>query len=228
MASAQTLINASLRTLGVLASGETATAEESSDALDTLNRMMESWRLERLSAYALVNQSVAWAANLSSKTMGTGGDWNIVRPVKIESANWLDSAGTVFPLESATQEAFATLDSLVGTPMQYCYESTYPLATLRLWPTPDAAGTAVCVVRVPFSALVLGDTISLPPGYERAMVFNLAVELAAQYGIEPPPSVVAMAKDAKADIKRNNMAVPLLNVDFGQRTGSDIVSGDYV
>lgn len=46
MATARDLITMSLRTLGVLHSGETPSAEEADDALDTLNQLMNSWRYE--------------------------------------------------------------------------------------------------------------------------------------------------------------------------------------
>jgi hypothetical protein len=46
MTTARDLITMSLRTLGVLHSGETPSAEEGSDGLDTLNQLMNSWLYE--------------------------------------------------------------------------------------------------------------------------------------------------------------------------------------
>ena len=43
MTTARTLITRSLRTLGVLHSGETPSAEEANDALDSLNEMLGAW-----------------------------------------------------------------------------------------------------------------------------------------------------------------------------------------
>ncbi len=43
MTTARTLITRSLRTLGVLHSGETPSAEEANDALDALNEMLGAW-----------------------------------------------------------------------------------------------------------------------------------------------------------------------------------------
>ena len=48
MTTAGDLINGSLRLLGVLAEGETPSAETSQDALVAMNQMVQSWNTERL------------------------------------------------------------------------------------------------------------------------------------------------------------------------------------
>jgi hypothetical protein len=45
-------INRALRLLGVLAEGETPSADMSNDALTALNQMIDSWNTERLSVFA--------------------------------------------------------------------------------------------------------------------------------------------------------------------------------
>ena len=48
---ANDLIERSLRTIGVLASGETATGSDAADSFTTLNGMMDSWATQRLTIY---------------------------------------------------------------------------------------------------------------------------------------------------------------------------------
>lgn len=48
----------------------------------------------------------------------------------------------------------------------------------------------------------LTTDVALPPGWERAVVANLALELSPYYGREPNEVVVAMARSALAMIKR--------------------------
>ena len=204
MSTAQSLINASLRKIGALASGETPSGEESSDAFDTLNRMLESWRLEGMSAFATTE--ISQAISSAQTTIGTGGTINTTRPVQIENAFWVDGDVT-FDLDIVTASEFNRLSqpASTGTPEVLYYDSAYPLATINLYPTPTS-GTLKAQVRTPLTAFaLLGSTVTLPPGYERALVYSLAVELAPDFGMEASPTVVAIARDAKADIQRNNI-----------------------
>ena len=49
-------INRALRLLGVLAEGETPSADMSNDALTALDQMIDSWNTERLSVFATQDQ----------------------------------------------------------------------------------------------------------------------------------------------------------------------------
>lgn len=50
-------------------------------------------------------------------------------------------------------------------------------------------------VKLEMATLSLTSTIPLPAGYDDALAFNLAIGLAAEFGIEPPPAVVARARE---------------------------------
>ena len=60
MATAGDQINGALRLLGVLAEGETPSAETSQDALNALNQMIDSWNTERLSVFSTQDQVFNW------------------------------------------------------------------------------------------------------------------------------------------------------------------------
>ena len=75
---------------------------------------------------------------------------------------------------------------------------------LTFWPTPsEALQLSISVDRV-ISDLTLATVLSFPPGYRKALRAALACELCPEYGREPSPSLVEMAKTSKADIKRAN------------------------
>lgn len=56
----------------------------------------------------------------------------------------------------------------------------------------------------------------MPVGYTRAIRYNLAVELAMEYGKQPSAQVMAMAEELKAQLMRVNAEPVLLQSDaFG-------------
>ena len=90
MATAQTIINRALRLIGAIEAGETPTSDESADALEALNAMIESWQTERLFVYALVDTSFSMVAGDGSYTVGPSGNFNLtpgcVEPIKVRGS----------------------------------------------------------------------------------------------------------------------------------------------
>jgi hypothetical protein len=74
MTTAGEQINGALRLLGVLAEGETPSAETSQDALSAMNQMIDSWNTERLSVYATQDQVLTWPTNQRVRTLGHADD----------------------------------------------------------------------------------------------------------------------------------------------------------
>jgi hypothetical protein len=59
---------------------------------------------------------------------------------------------------------------------------------------------------------MLNDCLSVPPGYNEALVFNLAVAIAPEYGKEASGTVMARANETLAIIKRKNIVVEQLKI----------------
>src|ERR1017187_9802781 len=79
------LINSAFRKIGVIAAGELPNSDESADALISLNVMLESWSAEQVAIYQILNFQGLLVATQQAYTMGTGGNFNTARPIKIES-----------------------------------------------------------------------------------------------------------------------------------------------
>jgi hypothetical protein len=88
-------INRALRLLGVLAEGETPSAETSQDALIALNQMIDSWSTERLSVYYTQDQVFNWPSGEIKRTLGPTGDFVGNRPVMLDDATYYRSPGGV-------------------------------------------------------------------------------------------------------------------------------------
>ena len=59
----------------------------------------------------------------------------------------------------------------------------------------------------------LADSVIVPPGYKRALEYNLSIELGPKYGKKATADLVQLAIMSKADIKRTNYTIGELKAD---------------
>lgn len=209
------LIASSLRLIGVLASGETPSGNEAADALLILQQMIDSWQTERLNIFTINIQDFPLVAGQQTYTLGVGGNFNTTRPTEIESMSviWLANPAQPLelPLEMLTdkQWQYVPVKAVPSTLPVYVYDDgSYPLRNLNFWPIP----TVVDNVRIyawqtltTFSDLT--TDVVFPPGYLKAIRYNLAVDLAPEFGRSAPPEVGAQAILSKAKIKLVNAPI---------------------
>ena len=209
MATAQTLIDRALRLNGVIASGQSPTATETADALIALNAMLESWQTDKLNVYAFVDTAIALTAADASYTVGPSGDFNLTpRPSKIEQC-FIRISNFDYPVKLVeSEEWFAIVDKTTTTsdiPTKAYYEPSLPTGTLLLWPVPNTANSLHIVTWTSLVTLASAATaIALPAGYERAIVYNLAVETAPEFGAHVTREIAKIAAESYAAIKRMN------------------------
>jgi hypothetical protein len=112
-------------------------------------------------------------------------------------------------------------ETAASMPTAFYYEQAYPLGTLFLWPRPMETKKLVLFVWKQFeTSMVLSDTVVLPPGYERFIVYSLAVELSAQPGARLSPVALRLAEEARRSIENINARIPILSVPSGLFGGS--------
>ena len=222
MATAADLIKGSMRLIGAIAAGETPSASETADGLTALNDMIDSWSNEHLLIPSKVIEKFDLVASTASYTMGSSGDFNTTRPLKIDLAYLEEqSSSPVFemPIEILNQKQYGdiTTKTLTSTfPTKLFVEYEYPLVELIFWPVPTATDKVVLHSWKPLTTYALSSTtVSVAPGYSRALRYNLAIELAPEFGKEPPASVVAIAMESKESIKRMNIQPHYLEADPG-------------
>ena len=206
MATTLDLIKRSLRILDVRGSGESIPADEAADALTVINAMLDEWRNEKLMCYAFQDQTITLVNGQATYTVGPTGDLVTTRPVKIESA-YFTEGGYDYPVNVLSRAEWdgitdkTTTSSFVDSIQ---LEGTYPDATIKVWPVPNAANSIKIKTWTPLTAMTLSQTFALPPGYENAIVYNLAIDIAPEFGAEPSALIYRKAKTAKAGIKRVN------------------------
>lgn len=209
MATAQTIIDRALRLIGAIASGESPTTQESTDALTALNSMIESWQTERLYVYAMVETAFTMSVGDNSYTVGPSGNFNLTpRPPKIEDA-FVREGDIDYPLtqiDFARWDAIADKTTTSNIPEFFYYEPTLSTGTLMLWPVPSSANSLRIVTWTTLSSLAeVETTVTLPQGYQRALEYNLALEIAPEYEKQPSQDVYRIASESIANIKRANI-----------------------
>ena len=202
-------INAALRLLGVLAEGETPSSDTSADALAALNQMLDSWSIERLAVYATGTQTFTWPANTQSLTLGpTGATITGTRPVNIDASTYYNYQNLSYQLEQINQEQYNAIVLKTATsplPAYLFVNMGMPNIEMSLYPVPGGDITFYLVSDTVLSqASTTSTVLSFPPGYLRAFKYNLACELAPEFGVEPSRTVQRIADVSKRAIKRIN------------------------
>jgi hypothetical protein len=161
------------------------------DAIEELNRLVGSLSCDRLFIYSKFDALFPLTGAMTY-TIGASADPNIVpdfdapRPQGIEAANVVSPDGAIrYPLAIATDLQWAKIGfpNSPGTIPELLYNDRgSPLSNLFLWgqPVPGYSLELFYWQLVPqFSSP--DDQVLLPPGYEDALVLNLAVRLAPHF-----------------------------------------------
>jgi hypothetical protein len=236
MASAGDIINGSLRLLGVLAEGETPSSETSLDALTAMQQMIDSWNTERLTIYATQDQVFTWPAGTLTRTLGPTGDFVGNRPVLLDDSTYFRDPGTgvSYGIKFINQQQYngIAVKTVTSTfPQVIFVNETFPDIEMTVYPRPTRAleWHFISVEELSKPA-VLATELFFPPGYLRAFRYNLATELAPEFGVEPSPQVSRIAMTSKRNLKRINnpndiMAMPYSLVATRQRF--NVYAGNY-
>lgn len=249
--SAQSFILSSLRLVGALRSGQNLSGGELSDCLQVLNDLLDAWNSQRITIFVTPritldqNQAVlSLLANQATYSLGNSlGTENFLlpRPPRLERVSVMYSASQQTPVE-LPMDMYNTVrwqrvpnKSTPSLLPQVCYiEPNFPDMSLTFWPIPTQSNP---VVLYPWQALQqfpdLTQAFSFPPGYARAIRFNLAVDLAAEFpcDLQKFPLVRDNARIYKSEIASVNVSAregycdPALLGDGGTTRGNIYTGG---
>jgi hypothetical protein len=231
-------INRALRLLGVLAEGETSSAAVSQDSLTALQQMIDSWNTERLSVYSTQDQTYLWPVGVGNQTqtLGPTGSFVGARPILIDDATYFRDPGTnvSFGIKLINQQQFdgIAVKTVTSTYPQVMFvNNTFPDITMTIYPVPTRLleWHFISVEELTQPA-TLSTVLSFPPGYLRAFVYNLAMEIAPEFGVEPPPQVVRIAMTSKRNLKRINNPDDIMSMPYSlvaTRQRFNVYAGNY-
>ena len=211
-------IYAALRLIGQLAEGEQPSADTAQDALVALNQMIDSWNTERLSVFSTQDQVFIWPAGEIRRTLGPPGDFVGNRPILVDDATYFKYNNVSYGIKLINQQMY---DGIAVKTVQSTYPQvmfvnmTYPDIEMYVYPVPNSTlefhFISVQELTQPAS---LSTTLAFPPGYLRAFKYNLACEIANEFGIEPPQTVQRIAMTSKRNLKRINNPDDIMSIPY--------------
>jgi hypothetical protein len=229
------LFRAALRKCGgIIAEGETPSADLMEDTRLAFNVMIDSWSVEPLSVFTTEDQTFTWPAGYASRTLGPTGDLVGLRPVGIDDSTYFRDpvAGLSYPLEviqQADYDAIALKTATSTYPQFITVGSDVPNATVYVYPIPTSNLEFHFISMAELTQVTdLFVNIIAPPGYIRAFIFNLAAEMCPELGIEPPVTTKRMAILSRRIIRNNNSAKNILQMPSGllKTPGFNILTGE--
>lgn len=224
------LIENALRKISVGGVGETVSSEEAADALRELNSMLDNWSIEGGLIY---NETIETfpLTGAASYTIGAGADFDTAKPYEI-TAMYVSQGSTDYPLENYDQKQYSliTNKTIGGIPDIYYYNNNFPTATIFLYPVPSNVTSVTIYSNKPLGNFTsINDTVTLPKGYEEAIVYNLAIRLAPDYEKVPTQLVIDIAKVSKGNVftsnERNENNVSYVDAALLTRSNYNIYEG---
>lgn len=232
MATVADEIDRALKLIGQLAEGETPSDETYDDALVGFNDMLDSWSAERLSVFSTQDQEFTWPTSTDTRTLGPSGNFVGTRPVQVDPSTYFIVNNLSYNLNFINELQYNSIPQKGNTstyPQVMWVNYTMPDITMKIYPVPTSElEMHIISVNVLTQASAITDTLVVPPGYKRAFSYNLACEIASEFGIEAPQKVQRIADVSKRTIKRINrpydlmqMPIPILprNGRFNPYTG---------
>lgn len=198
--------------MGAIAQNETLPDDELANALQLLTDIIDDWNTQDLLIYTIQRYPFTVPAISQTFTLGVGGDFDPgFRPNRIERANVIFNTSentTELPMEIVTYDEWSRIivkgvQSVIPQAVWFDYQ--YPLINVNVWPIPNGSQELIFYMWQPVPQIASGtDTLALPPGYKRALRYQLQCELCPLYGKPIDASTLALREDAVGNVKTLN------------------------
>ena len=211
MTTGATLVEDALQQAEIIGAGEIVNAEDQVLALRMLNRLLESWATDTLMLYTTTKSTFTMTAGVGSYSTSLLS----ARPISIYDII-VNSGGVDYDIEMIDEQTYNEIafKAVAAIPSVCFNDTTFPNSTLKFYPVPS--GSFTCTVAfnsVLTTPIASGTTVTFPPGYEKAIIDCLSLELCKPFHKPPNPLLIQSAKEAKFLIKRNNYK-PLIMSTF--------------
>jgi hypothetical protein len=225
VSTAKTVIENSLKIAGIVGLGKQPSGALVIDGLSRLNSMLSYWSTGPFAIHFITREALTFVASDGDYSIGTGANFNTTRPIEVLDSS-VTVSGSEYDVKVREREEYDAISvkTTPGIPYMMYYEPTFPNGTLYFYFVPNSALTFNLKSIKPFPTYALADSMNLPPGYEFAIEYNLAVLLGKAAGKPLDGTDLGIAKESLDSLKNINFAsrIPSVNLDVFYTN-----SGDY-
>lgn len=230
------VIEASLRLVGAIAVGETPSAEDMSTGKIALQDLIAEWGDGGLVVPSYVKEAITLVIGQVSYQIGeiAPADLDTVRPEQIIGA-FVKSGGYDYPVAIIGERAYRGFLNKTnsGRPNRLWYNAIAPLGVISTYPVASAADELWITSIKPFTEPTtlpesLLDTTEIPRNYHNALKWNLALELAPEYGKTADQVIIGRAQRTYDKIISLNAARRVQPSPIDVVTGSGHNNNDLI
>lgn len=205
MTTALTIITKAMQKAGILTKAEVPASDEASDGLDALNDLLGSFSNDSMLITSRVTELFNLSSGIGNYTIGAGQAFNTIRPIKIIEAHINSGIISYESMYLCPDEVYQGLDlkTLQSIPDTLNYTNAYPYGVINLYPYPSEGYVLSITSEKELTQFTLNQTVNLPAGWNRMLIYNLAVELAPEYGQKVDPLILKIANDSKGAIAKS-------------------------
>ena len=200
------------RRIGVKTADLTAT--QLSNSLIALNNMLASWGAD-FRTISVVTEDFTMTAGTESYTVGSGGDFDTTRPMKLHRCFLRDSNGIDIEIKVMGSRDYGRIQDkdASGRPRGVYFMPGVSTATVTFDCAPSEAYGVHFEFWKNFTAFGTVSSATTYPGeYNQAIVLNLAINLDELWDRKTPPNTLfAQAQESKAILDRLNSTTRRVN-----------------
>lgn len=197
------IITDALGLLGVLAAGETCSAEDYATGLRYLNKLCKFLAIDA-DLWVTTDITHTLTPGVTSYEIGIDETINTAKPLRLKAARRVDSFGTTIPVEVVSRSEYMELprkDTQAPCLMAY-YNSQRTTGTIYVWPTGSAGNTTLILTfQRPLQDVdLITNEPDFPQEWLLPLTYQLAVAMAPNWIGTIPPALKAEAEQMLARV----------------------------
>lgn len=218
MATVEDIITDALEITGLKDPNDPLETTDITLGLRRINSILDGWNVNKIRGYGVQELEFQLTPQKKTYTIGPGGDFDTERPVKIENAFTFDSGNVNYPIKLVNFIDYHSIqypENYNSFPVVLWYNPLSPLAEITLYPIPASNYTLHLDVYFGFAPYASEtDTVVLPQGYEKLLIYQLSIEMCSHYGKVIPKSVMQTYRMVERDVESVNLKtwMPRLNI----------------